>query len=563
MRKVRILLHTIFFLFVLLFSNCTLNKKNYKFDLDFVTPEMFGAKGDGFTDDTNAFNKAISSLKKGRFLKLDNRSYFINSKLNPFTNSINIIGSKTTTIICPNGFIDFKNEPLKFKYYIDKIHERSNKFILENLNPQIQPGDLVFFYNDELYEEQLVHYTKSHANVVDEIKGKEINLNYRLGFSFKKPVNINFYSKDSITIKNIHFKANSPLNIITATYYTSINLKNLNFSTIDKRLYGIYPAQNLIGTSGISLFSCTNISVDKCNFDYLWYGLLAHKGCTNINMKDCSAFKAHHLNNSGLGADLFVIIDCIAQECESGFDSHETAINLTLINCKDINGSLPTTLRGRRDIVMDCYFDKGIEMKYDKHSLPLFKDEIVEKSFINSVSKGPINHFQGSNILLQGSTFSQSVVFSNNYGVQKIIDCQFIEEDIKMPVRSELLTIGDVGWDDQPYKFMIKNCIIKALKSSSYKMGLYLPMTGKVEGTIENLTIDGFEKGLIMYGGAKALPSYENLYMNNITIQNCALGIYQSPLDITVNKAHIKFVNCLENVDTKYKLLNSENSVIK
>lgn len=56
----------------------------------YITPEMYGAKGDGVTDDQNAFESAINAMSAGDVLYLEN-SYLVSDTIN-VTKEINIIG---------------------------------------------------------------------------------------------------------------------------------------------------------------------------------------------------------------------------------------------------------------------------------------------------------------------------------------------------------------------------------------------------------------------------------------------------------------------------------------
>lgn len=68
-------------------ENRTVNIENV-----YVTPEEFGAVGDGVTDDSTAFNACIAKANEtGKYVLLSNKIYFISNTLNKMTN-INIIG---------------------------------------------------------------------------------------------------------------------------------------------------------------------------------------------------------------------------------------------------------------------------------------------------------------------------------------------------------------------------------------------------------------------------------------------------------------------------------------
>lgn len=68
-------------------ENRTVNIENV-----YVTPEEFGAMGDGQTDDSTAFNTCFAKASEtGKYVLLSNKTYVINSTLNDIT-SVNIIG---------------------------------------------------------------------------------------------------------------------------------------------------------------------------------------------------------------------------------------------------------------------------------------------------------------------------------------------------------------------------------------------------------------------------------------------------------------------------------------
>lgn len=71
----------------------------------YVTPEMFGAVGDGVTDDSTAFNLCFTkAMETGKFILLSNKTYLITSQLTNIENT-NIIGINTKIKLGNNAFI--------------------------------------------------------------------------------------------------------------------------------------------------------------------------------------------------------------------------------------------------------------------------------------------------------------------------------------------------------------------------------------------------------------------------------------------------------------------------
>lgn len=70
----------------------------------YVTPEMFGAVGNGTTDDSSAFNACIAKANEtGKYVLLSNKTYLIGNTLMD-NSDINIIGINTTIILGNNTF---------------------------------------------------------------------------------------------------------------------------------------------------------------------------------------------------------------------------------------------------------------------------------------------------------------------------------------------------------------------------------------------------------------------------------------------------------------------------
>lgn len=70
----------------------------------YVTPEMFGAVGNGTTDDSSAFNACIAKANEtGKYVLLSNKTYLIGNTLMD-NSDINIIGINATIILGNNTF---------------------------------------------------------------------------------------------------------------------------------------------------------------------------------------------------------------------------------------------------------------------------------------------------------------------------------------------------------------------------------------------------------------------------------------------------------------------------
>lgn len=539
-------------------SSCKIsNRKSFSQSIEISD---FGAIGDGKHDDFIAFSKALENISDGGTLLLDDKIYFVGDVLHFKNKSINIKSKNgNSTIVSKNGFIDIEHDK-KIKFLNQSEYLKGTYKIQLISTSQIKKNDLLLIQSEEMFEEQDVLYPKEFASIISNVSQNNVTLNNSTELDFRRNnVKLSVFDHHSLSLEGINFQSISSLYIIKVKYCSEVNVTNCKFSTSEKRKYGLFQTRSDLGTSGLGLFSTTNIKIKNSSFDYLWYGVLCHSGCNHILIVNCTAFKSHHINNSALGTDNFEIANSVATECESGFDSHETSLSLTLKYCKDIRPKGPSRLRGRRDIAIECEFSGGLDLIYDTHSKELFKNDSLYKKIVNCTIYGNVSNFQGHNIFLSGCEFNDAIVFSKNSGKLLIDNCKFIDKAKKLSNRSELLTISDHSWPEQYYNFEIKNSEFlgawqKDTHKDCYQMGIYLPMVGDCSGKITNCKISSFERGLVLYGGVISLDKYKNLELDGIVIENCYYGIFQQDFDKTLKNNNININNC----DYKFNFPNAK-----
>lgn len=154
----------------------------------YVTPEMFGAVGNGTTDDSSAFNACIAKANEtGKYVLLSNKTYLIGNTLTNISNT-NIIGINATIILGNNTFtkqiincvfsnITFKRTvgsdlPLtenffssQFKYcnFVDI------KYLFNNISPRINTLEHLLLDECNLQNTQLISVTNQFNGVVYSI----------------------------------------------------------------------------------------------------------------------------------------------------------------------------------------------------------------------------------------------------------------------------------------------------------------------------------------------------------------------------------------------------------
>lgn len=154
----------------------------------YITPEEFGAIGDGTTNDSSAFNACIAKANEtGKYVLLSNKTYLIGNTLMD-NSDINIIGINTTIILGNNTFtkqiincvfsnITFKRTvgsdlPLtenffssQFKYcnFVDII------YLFNNISPRINTLEHLLLDECNLQNTQLISVTNQFNGVVYSI----------------------------------------------------------------------------------------------------------------------------------------------------------------------------------------------------------------------------------------------------------------------------------------------------------------------------------------------------------------------------------------------------------
>lgn len=164
-------------------ENRTVNIENV-----YVTPEEFGAIGNGTTNDSSAFNACIAKANEtGKYVLLSNKTYLIDNTLTDISN-INIIGINATIILDNNTFtkqinncvfsnITFErsvasNLPLtenffssQFKYcnFVDI------NYLFNNISPRINTLEHLLLDECNLQNTQLICVTNQFNGVVYSI----------------------------------------------------------------------------------------------------------------------------------------------------------------------------------------------------------------------------------------------------------------------------------------------------------------------------------------------------------------------------------------------------------
>lgn len=164
-------------------ENRTVNIENV-----YVTPEEFGAIGDGTTNDSSAFNACIAKANEtGKYVLLSNKTYLIGNTLMD-NSDINIIGINTVIILDNNTFtkqiincvfsnITFKRTvrsdlPLTENFYSSQFKYCNFvdiNYLFNNISPRINTLEHLLLDECNLQNTQLISVTNQFNGVVYSI----------------------------------------------------------------------------------------------------------------------------------------------------------------------------------------------------------------------------------------------------------------------------------------------------------------------------------------------------------------------------------------------------------
>lgn len=154
----------------------------------YVTPEEFGAIGDGTINDSSAFNACIAKANEtGKYVLLSNKSYLISNTLTNISNT-NIIGINATIILDNNTFTKQINNcvfsnitfsrtvgsdlPLTENFYSSQFKYCNFvdiNFLFNNISPRINTLEHLLLDECNLQNTQLIHAINQFNGVVYSI----------------------------------------------------------------------------------------------------------------------------------------------------------------------------------------------------------------------------------------------------------------------------------------------------------------------------------------------------------------------------------------------------------
>lgn len=421
-----------------------------------VSPEQFGAKGDGETDDSQAVQDAVDAGYAVYFAS--NKTYYLASAVN-INHDCRLIGGENTVIktesVTENGTTTLNNAffvtgtlkkttTLTSDYYESRNQTTanvSNRFTLTDMDG-IEIGDLMeIVAEDQYYAYSRQYYYLGGMMMVAEVYDGRIYTTIGLPFDIENTENVTvkIYSAPSVIFENLHFVSDTAQVgfrfFIEAEYCKNSTVRNCTMekmwngvrfyrcynSNIDTMILGESKDDNSIGEDsyGICIESCTNTTIEKVDTIVAQEAIDLTGHIPNINtyISNCRISAACRAVGIGLHENAYntVIEDCIV----GGMALYGTAI---VNRCKFINNKRPAvdttslTLYGSHDgryarfHIYDCEFAEDSDTSSAiQIAKPVTQNPV--QSFANVIGEVIVKNCRGG--LLRINPTIDSVVTSN------------------------------------------------------------------------------------------------------------------------------------------------------
>lgn len=250
----------------------------------YVTPEEFGAIGDGTTNDSSAFNACIAKANEtGKYVFLSNKMYLIGNTLTNISNT-NIIGINATIILGNNTFtkqikncvfsnITFKRTvisdlPLTENFYSSQFKYCNFvdiNYLFNNISPRINTLEHLLLDECNLQNTQLIHVTNQFNGVVYSIN--KTLFYYDEDYKQRTAI-INGYIGGKFIFNNCTFSKFEPDGIIELfSSLDNFEFNNCYIHTYDNANTFLLPNISGVEKQQITFNNCDISNNNKCLVD--------------------------------------------------------------------------------------------------------------------------------------------------------------------------------------------------------------------------------------------------------------------------------------------------------
>lgn len=250
----------------------------------YVTPEEFGAVGDGVTDDSRAFTECFGSANANhKYILLSNKSYLISNTLTNISNT-NIIGINATIILGNNTFTKQINNcvfsnitfsravksdlPLTENFYSSQFKYCNFvdiNYLFNNISPRINTLEHLLLDECNLQNTQLIRVANQFNGVVYSIN--KTLFYYNEDFKQRTTI-ISGYIGGKFIFNNCTFSKFDPDGVIELfSSLDNFEFNNCYIHTYDNASTFLLPNGSGVEKQQITFNNCDISSNNKCLVD--------------------------------------------------------------------------------------------------------------------------------------------------------------------------------------------------------------------------------------------------------------------------------------------------------
>jgi len=356
----------------------TADGKRIKRIFDVLTPEMFGCKGDGITDDATNLQKALNLGLPINFKHGSN--YLVSAGFTITDKDVIIKGnnSKITTTNVSDNYIINHLVTNNTKYNVNSITQgvvginTYTTIVFTGIISGIKKGDIMKLFSSDLAITTVANVYKgefvSVNNVSNDGTNTTITVYEKLDYTYLTDIKIAKIKKYTVDIKDLTVYSGSETHALGFAYLKGTYNAKIDNAVVNRTDWpfitatGCYrptiinPVVNYVGDSIDGNSSVVNAIGYGIN-DNNCYGLqiiggnlsnLRHSYTTGGSVSDLSDYDQYGESNGS------IISGVVAKNCQTAFDTHEPGYNITFNNCHADASRIGFQTRSRNVKINNC-----------------------------------------------------------------------------------------------------------------------------------------------------------------------------------------------------------------